>query len=251
MPYSRMGSAARVSSSASAPSAQARAAPAPRPRRGWLASKRPPSLQVHLPALHSDGHANTATVNKQEPHKMPHRRVSAPEMQWKVNSQCSFQQPLPPVNNPLLSKKEKENLITALQLAKKARERNAFSLFIFTHISGCTGSPPWCAGFARWWRLWLWSTSSRRTGVSSCARGSRAQAQESWRTGQLPLGTWGLPDQGSNRRPAISSSVLPFSSCPQSLPASGSFPMSQLFASGGQSIGVSASASVLPMNTQD
>ena len=51
--------------------------------------------------------------------------------------------------------------------------------------------------------------------------------------------------------PAISSSVVPFSSCLQSLPASGSFPMSQLFAWGGQSIGVSASASVLPMNTQD
>ena len=51
--------------------------------------------------------------------------------------------------------------------------------------------------------------------------------------------------------PAISSSVVPFSSCPQSLPASGSFPMSQLFARGGQSIGVSASVSVLPMNTQD
>ena len=48
----------------------------------------------------------------------------------------------------------------------------------------------------------------------------------------------------------ISSSVIPFS-CPQSLPASGSFPMSQLFTWGGQSIGVSASASVLPMNTQD
>ena len=51
--------------------------------------------------------------------------------------------------------------------------------------------------------------------------------------------------------PAISSSVIPFSSCPQSLPASGCFPMSQLFSWGGQSIGVSASASVLPMNTQD
>ena len=51
--------------------------------------------------------------------------------------------------------------------------------------------------------------------------------------------------------PAISSSVVPFSSCPQSLPASGSFAMSQLFAWGGQSIGVSVSASVLPMNTQD
>ena len=51
--------------------------------------------------------------------------------------------------------------------------------------------------------------------------------------------------------PAISSSVVPFSSCLQSLPASGSFPVSQLFAWGGQSIGVSASASVLPMSTQD
>ena len=50
--------------------------------------------------------------------------------------------------------------------------------------------------------------------------------------------------------PAISSSVLPFSSGPQSFLASGSLPMSQLFASGGQSIGASAAASVLPMNTQ-
>ena len=51
--------------------------------------------------------------------------------------------------------------------------------------------------------------------------------------------------------PAISSSIIPFYSCPQSLPASGSFPRTQLFTWGGQSIGVSASASVLPMNTQD
>ena len=49
----------------------------------------------------------------------------------------------------------------------------------------------------------------------------------------------------------ISSSVIPFSSCLQSFPASGSFPMSQLFTSGSQSIGVTASTSVLPMNTQD
>ena len=51
--------------------------------------------------------------------------------------------------------------------------------------------------------------------------------------------------------PTISSSVISFSSCPQSFPTSGSFPMSQLFTWSGQSIGVSASASVLPMNTQD
>ena len=58
-----------------------------------------------------------------------------------------------------------------------------------------------------------------------------------------PLGQWCLP--------TISSSIIPFSSCLQSFPASGSFPMSQFFASGGQSIGASASTSVLPMNTQD
>ena len=51
--------------------------------------------------------------------------------------------------------------------------------------------------------------------------------------------------------PTIWPSVIPFSSCPQSLPASESFSMSQLFTWGGQSIGVSASASVPPMNTQD
>ena len=51
--------------------------------------------------------------------------------------------------------------------------------------------------------------------------------------------------------PAISSSVVPFSSCPQSLPASESFPMSQLFVWGGQSTGVSVLASFLPNNTQD
>ena len=53
------------------------------------------------------------------------------------------------------------------------------------------------------------------------------------------------------RHPTILSSVVPFSSCLQSFPGSGSFPVSQLCASGGQSIGVSASASVLPLNIQD
>ena len=51
--------------------------------------------------------------------------------------------------------------------------------------------------------------------------------------------------------PTTSSSVFPFSSCPQSFPASGSFPMSQFFESGGQSIRVSASAAVLPINIHD
>ena len=63
----------------------------------------------------------------------------------------------------------------------------------------------------------------------------------------------GLPFMGSHRvgHPTISSSVIPFSSHLQSFPASGSFPVSQFFPSGGQSIGVSASTSVLPMNTQN
>ena len=55
----------------------------------------------------------------------------------------------------------------------------------------------------------------------------------------------------SECHPNISSSVAPFPACPQSFPASESFPMSQFFTSGGQSIGASATASVLPMNTQD
>ena len=58
-----------------------------------------------------------------------------------------------------------------------------------------------------------------------------------------PLSQW--------HHPTISSSVTPFSSCLQSLPTSGSFTVSQFFISGGQSIGASASASVLPMNVQD
>ena len=68
----------------------------------------------------------------------------------------------------------------------------------------------------------------------------------------------GFPVRHSNSRPlslwchpTISSSIIPFSSLLQSFPASGSFPVSQLFTSGGQSIGVSASASVLPTNSQD
>ena len=65
----------------------------------------------------------------------------------------------------------------------------------------------------------------------------------SWVPNSCPLSQW--------CHPAVSSSIIPFSSCLQSFPASGSFPMSQVFASGGQSIGASASASVLPMNIQD
>ena len=67
----------------------------------------------------------------------------------------------------------------------------------------------------------------------------------------LPIHHQLLEFTQTHAHPAISSFVVPFSSCPQSLPASGSFPMSRLFSWGGQSIGVSALASVLPKNTQD
>ena len=70
-------------------------------------------------------------------------------------------------------------------------------------------------------------------------------------SGWTPGVHWDSHSSSQWCHPAISSSVVPFSSCPQSLPASESFPVSQLFAWGGQSTGVSALASVLPMNIQD
>ena len=87
-------------------------------------------------------------------------------------------------------------------------------------------------------RVWLFATHESQHARSPC-----------------PSPTPGVHSNScpSSRRchPAISSSVIPFYSCPQSLPASGSFPMSQFFTSGGQSIGASASASVLLLNIQD
>jgi len=85
-----------------------------------------------------------------------------------------------------------------------------------------------------WLFVTLWTTAHRLPWLSPSPGAC---------SNSCPLSQW--------CRPTISSSVVPFSSCLQSFPASGSFPMSQFFASGGQSIGVSASTSVLPMNTQD
>ena len=87
-------------------------------------------------------------------------------------------------------------------------------------------------------RVWLFVTpwtATHKPSLSSSAPGVYSNS--------CPLSRWCYP--------TISCSVVPFSSCFQSFPASGSFQMSQFFASGGQSIGVSASASVLPMNIQD
>jgi len=76
------------------------------------------------------------------------------------------------------------------------------------------------------------------------------QASLSITNSRSPLKPMSMPI-GWRCHPTISSSVVPFSSCPQSLPASGFFPVSQLFAWGGQSTGISASTSILPMKTQD
>ena len=99
--------------------------------------------------------------------------------------------------------------------------------------------------------VWFSSVQFSRSVVSSSLRPH--ESQHAWPPCPSPTpGVYSNPCPSSRWcHPAISSSVVPFSSCPQSLPASGSFPMSQLFASGGQSTGVSASASVLPMNTQN
>ena len=87
-------------------------------------------------------------------------------------------------------------------------------------------------------RVWLFVTSW------TTARQASLSITNSWSSPKpCPLNWWW--------HPTISSSAVPFSSCPQSFSASGSFQMSQLFTSAGQNIGVSASASVLPMNIQD
>ena len=93
--------------------------------------------------------------------------------------------------------------------------------------------------------FWFSSVQFSRSVMSNSATPWTAACQASLSiiNSRSPLCQW--------CHPTISSSVVPFSSCPQSFPASGSFPMSQLFASGDQSIGVSASTSVLPKNTQD
>ena len=107
-------------------------------------------------------------------------------------------------------------------------------------------------GFWRNWLTWLWKFSQ-----FSCSAMSDSLRRHEPQHARPPCPS-PIPRVYPNScplswwcHPTISSSVIPLSSCSQSFPASGPFQMSQLFASGGQSIGVSASTSVLPMNTQD
>ena len=116
----------------------------------------------------------------------------------------------------------------------------------------------WCAcvlyflyPFIRQWTLQIRSDQISRSVMSDFLRPHESQHTRppcpsptpGVHSDSRPLSQW--------CHPAISSSVIPFSSCPQSLPASESFPVSQLFTWGGQSIGASALASFLPKNTQD
>ena len=98
---------------------------------------------------------------------------------------------------------------------------------------------------------WLSSVQFSRSVVSDSLQPHEAQHARSPCPSPIPRVYSNSHRSSQWCHPAILSSVVSFSSCPQSLPASGSFPVSQLFAWGGQSTGVSASVSVLPMNTQD
>ena len=99
----------------------------------------------------------------------------------------------------------------------------------------------WCEELTHWKRPWCWERLKAGEGDNWGWDGGMASLTQ-WTWVWASSGSWWC-------HPTISFSVVPFS-CLQSFPASGSFPMSQFFASGDQSIGVSASASVLPMNIQ-
>ena len=141
-----------------------------------------------------------------------------------------------------------------------SREYNLFTLGSSSKpLFGLANSCSWKGG--KHWQLqpalsWNMSVKTFRSSVS-CVVGWVDElpfCQARWFL-PCPLPTPGVYSNSHPLsrwcHPTISSSVIPFSSCLQSFPASGSFPMSQFFASGGQSIGVSASTSVLPMNIQD
>ena len=124
--------------------------------------------------------------------------------------------------------------IQVIQLADKLNKGNNWNCLSHIHISPMPGSVQFSRSVV--------SNSLQSHGLQH-TRPPCPSPTPGVYPNSCPLSQW--------CHPTISSSVVPFSSHLQSFPASGSFQMSQLFASGGQSIGVSASTSVLPMNTQD
>ena len=116
-------------------------------------------------------------------------------------------------------------------------------------------SPALAGTFFSHWAVWeasLWlSVQFSHSIISNSLPPHESQHARPPCQSQTPRVYWNTWPSSQWCQPAISSSVIPFSSCPHSLSASGSFPMRQLFTWGGQSTWVSASASILPMNTQD
>ena len=109
---------------------------------------------------------------------------------------------------------------------------------VFTDINNLRWSHTWFSSVQSLSHVWLFVTHGLQHARLPCPSPTPGVCSNLY-----PSSWW--------CHPTISSSVIPFSSCPQSFPASRSFQMSQFFTSGGQSIGVSASASVLLMNIQD
>ena len=122
-------------------------------------------------------------------------------------------------------------------------------LFFFNIVNWMIIALQCCVGF---WCKTMWiSYSSVRSVVSDCLRPHGLQHARPPCPSPTPGACSNSCPSSQWCHPTIASSVIPFFCCPQSLPASGSFPVSQFFASGGQSIGVSASASVFAVNIQD
>ena len=130
----------------------------------------------------------------------------------------------------------------------------------WTNISFITGrlSTVWSTGEAPWWSLNTVFTSAYEFFSSVQSLSHVWLFATPWTIARQAVCPSSTPRACSNScpssqwcHPSISSSVVPFSSCFQSFPASRSFPMSQFFTSGSQNIGVSASASVLPVNIRD
>ena len=133
----------------------------------------------------------------------------------------------------------KHNIVHQLYFNWKKKKKNTLRYFIF--MEGTLELLNWKR--ATWTALTFWLLFSHLVVSDSLwphgLQHTRLPCPSGACSNSCPLSQW--------CHPITSSSVVPFSSCPQSFPASGSFPMSWLFASGGQSIGASASASVLPV----
>ena len=128
---------------------------------------------------------------------------------------------------------------------------------IYTYLHVFTSEPAFPLLKHSWFTVLCWSLRYSRVTPFSCSVMFDSLGPHGLQHARLPCPS---PTPGAYSQscpssqwchPTISSSVIPFSSCLQSFSASGSFPMSQLFTSGGESIGASASASVLPMNIQN